>query len=691
MRVARKSLIAAIVVLLAISMVVTVQASEAVLPIALGDTVEGSLSEDIPRQPYNFSISSPTDVTITLTSDEFDAYLLLLDQAGQVVDEDDDGAGRLNAQIDASLAAGEYIIVATSLREYRTQGEFFATGAYTLSLTGEGGTGPDVPPPPPPPGDNAITYGQTVTGELTLEAPFQDWTFSGSAGDEVTISVVSQEFDTFLILFDDQEFEVAFDDDSGDGLNSTIGPFLLPLDGTYTIRVSSYDWEFLGIEAPGVYDLTLQSDGVVITPPPPPPGDNVIAIGETQTGTLSTQQPFADWTFTASEGDTVTIAVRSLDFDTYLLLFDDQEMELARDDDGGDGLNSRIGPFPIPADGTYTIRVTSYDWEVLGAEVGGNYELTVESAEIVPIVLGESVTGTIDSANLLDVYGFEGTAGQIITAELMTTGFATYMELIGPGGLRTFSNEGIIGPVVLPEDGTYTIVVTSFDTFEPEDYTLTVNAVEPVRVTYGEEIAANFDDSSILYYTFDGKTGDTVDVIVNSEGTVDTRLVLLGPNGDVLAADDDGGAGFDPEIRGFVLTENGTYSVSVRPYINGDNGDFTLTINEATPSLDEGPQVVRLSDKRSSGSVTFEGVAGETVTLQVRGLAAMPGEPRVVVTQEGETLAANSVGMVLRLSLEFVVPEDGRVNVTVMNSDGSPAILEFALVRSGGNGGSAGE
>jgi hypothetical protein len=106
--------------------------------------------------------------------------------------------------------------------------------------------------------------------------------------------------------------------------------------------------------------------------------------------------------------------------------------------------------------------------------------------------------------------------------------------------------------------------------------------------------------------------------------------------------------------------------------------------NNAIPSLDDSfTQVVRLSDKQGVGTVVFEGVAGETVLLSARVLTPTTSEPRVEVSQGGDILAANSIGQVSRLLMEFTVPDDGTVEVTVSDFDAESLIVEFSVERMG--------
>ncbi|MCU1237669.1 MAG: peptidase domain protein [Candidatus Solibacter sp.] len=83
---------------------------------------------------YQITLAADGPLDIRLDSSDFDAYLLLLDAKGAVVDEDDDSGGDTNARINAgaagasgALAAGTYTIVVKPFGDYTSHGK------YTLS------------------------------------------------------------------------------------------------------------------------------------------------------------------------------------------------------------------------------------------------------------------------------------------------------------------------------------------------------------------------------------------------------------------------------------------------------------------------------------------------------------------------------------------------------------------------------
>ena len=74
--------------------------------------------------------------------------------------------------------------------------------------------------------------------------------------------------------------------------------------------------------------------------------------------------------------NTYSIDLTSSDFDTYLRLEDTKGTFLSQNDDGGDGLNSRL-VFRPTQDGTYRIVVTSFRPKQIGV-----YQLTVRKSEL---------------------------------------------------------------------------------------------------------------------------------------------------------------------------------------------------------------------------------------------------------------------------------------------------------------------
>jgi hypothetical protein len=76
---------------------------------------------------YTLTLAADTQLDLRLNSTDFDAYLILLDAKGNLVDVDDDSGGGTNSRITDSLPAGTYYVVAKPFGDYTQH------GAYTLA------------------------------------------------------------------------------------------------------------------------------------------------------------------------------------------------------------------------------------------------------------------------------------------------------------------------------------------------------------------------------------------------------------------------------------------------------------------------------------------------------------------------------------------------------------------------------
>ncbi len=74
---------------------------------------------------YRLAVSTGADFEVSLKSGQFDAALVLMDQRGSVIDEDDDGAGNTDSVLRRKLEAGTYYVAVKASSGY-------VTGTYTL-------------------------------------------------------------------------------------------------------------------------------------------------------------------------------------------------------------------------------------------------------------------------------------------------------------------------------------------------------------------------------------------------------------------------------------------------------------------------------------------------------------------------------------------------------------------------------
>ncbi len=172
-------------------------------------------------------------------SGNLDPYLILTDSSGIVIAANDDipGSGSLDAAIEGLLIRQDGVYVLAAGRFGGAAGT--TTGAFVLTLesAAQSGLGTRF--------DAAISieYGAVIEGEITTDHSTLYYTFTGQAGDVVTIRMdrIGGALDPLLALTNARARELISDDDGGDGQNALIASFTLPADGEYTILATRYE------------------------------------------------------------------------------------------------------------------------------------------------------------------------------------------------------------------------------------------------------------------------------------------------------------------------------------------------------------------------------------------------------------------------------------------------------------------
>jgi hypothetical protein len=249
--------------------------------IRVGETVTGTLTSADSIFPdttyfdvYWFSPTPGREITIDLSSDEFDPMLIVgggdLDRS---IVNDDGGPGCGSRVVRAFPGRGPYRIRVNTTTEPHLQ-----TGRYSLSLT-EGAKpvqergNADCQPPRTAGGGGAesglpntsrsISVGQTQQGRITRDDVLlshdstyaQAWTIQGSAGTTVTIDLEADAFDAYLFLrgpgiSGGRDFQ---DADGGGNCNSRLTA-TFPQNGEYEIIVNTEDHY-----ATGTFSLSVTS------------------------------------------------------------------------------------------------------------------------------------------------------------------------------------------------------------------------------------------------------------------------------------------------------------------------------------------------------------------------------------------------------------------------------------------------
>ncbi len=216
--------------------------------ITLNSQVQGELTSQSNVLPdgsffnsYIFEGQAGQQIQIDMTSRDVDSYLILVgtDNSDFRLDDDDSG-GNLNARIVATLPAnGRYTILANSFGPEEE-------GSYTLRLSTVGGS-PSGSTAGSTSGSSGSTgsfilrrQGQLDTGDQLApdNTYYELHQFQGRAGQQVTITLESDEFDTYLAVLDPDRNSLASNNDAHPNTTNSQVVITLPQDGTYTIIVN---------------------------------------------------------------------------------------------------------------------------------------------------------------------------------------------------------------------------------------------------------------------------------------------------------------------------------------------------------------------------------------------------------------------------------------------------------------------
>lgn len=460
---------------------------------------------------YNIELNTGQTITVDLTSDEIDTYLIIFDPEGDQVDNDDyDPDISTNSRlVYHPSVSGTYDITVTSydvgeIGEYSlviSEGEI-ETAELDIALNAEYTINP---------GERLRETLDQNDNTLPSGEFYDTFAFTANEGDRLIIDMISEDFDTYLILHYPDGLQEDYDDYM-DSSNSHI-EIRLNQTGEYYLLTTSYS-----TGETGGYSLTMDygtssSTTTVeasppITPPPSTQGDYVRISEALNRGddTLSSGEYYDQYTFLGNRGDRINISLSSDDFDTYLMLIAPSGQQEENDDISDDNRNSAL-EITLDETGEYELYVTSYEEGETGA-----YDLTYPSSESSstdpnspqsdpqntenngttyitsqPGGNAESIQGrlspgdeTLSSGEYYDAYEVDVQQNAVLTIDLTSNEFDTYVIYFDPSGNQEDNDDGNASSnstdshldVVAREDGVAQIYVTSYEAGETGLYNL---------------------------------------------------------------------------------------------------------------------------------------------------------------------------------------------------------------------------
>ena len=365
--------------------------------IRVGQTVIGRLTttdqqfQDGSRYKlYDFVGNKGDTVAVDLTSDDFDANIVLADGSGNSLARNDDSGEVCNARLTYVLPQG------ATYRVYANSSAPAELGEFRLALArGRAATPADTVCRGFGKVAGMIQEGQTVTGTLAATDPefpgdstyFQRWILPVAPTQPFTVDLESADFDAYVLLTRGRGDKLVENDDGGGGCNARLvytatddHPLRIIVNtasrpprqtGRFTLRVTKGalptepkgNCRFSGAAGgTTVMPNRLVGGGATAAPTGPIP---TIRIGETVSGSLTSADSlypdnsyFKFYQFTTTAGRPITIDLASDEFDPVLIVRGADLDESIINDDGGPGCSARVSR-AFPGTGPYRLLVNS--------------------------------------------------------------------------------------------------------------------------------------------------------------------------------------------------------------------------------------------------------------------------------------------------------------------------------------------
>ena len=400
-----------------------------------------------------------------------------------------------------------------------------------------------------------------------------------------------------------------------------------------------------------------------------------LRIGSEIKGVLDGSDPastddyrFEDHLVSARAGQRLEAILRSSDFDSYLAIYDEAEIDgdpLATDDDGlGEGTDSRLR-FTPTENGRYILRART-----LSGLDGGAFTLALAERPPAPraprptgMRVGQTRSGALasgdpesDDGTRFDAFSVSLRAGQRVAVTLKSDDFDPVVS-VGRTAASGFSElasnddgggDGLNSYLVFTasDTGSYVVRASSLAVDGLGNYVLELaEGPAPLAaesIVIGDTLSGVLSSTDGLNdagqradgYRFSGLTGQRIQATMNAQ-TFDAYLELFGTVDGVttsLETDDDGadGEGTDARLT-YVLPSDGDYVIEARALGNEAEGAYSLSLAETAPEAPPTPLAfntaiqseitsadARDDEGRGFHAYSFAGVEGNRIQIVMR-------------------------------------------------------------------------
>jgi hypothetical protein len=209
------------------------------------------------------------------------------------------------------------------------------------------------------------------------------------------------------------------------------------------------------------------------------------------------------WELAGKAGESITIDMKSTDFDAVLYVVGAGLAETMHDDDGGGRCDARLevrfledGVYRVAATtasgrttGVYTIRASANPPAAPEISCGGTDPAVYGSLNVTGrATVGGTMSGSLNSGDQTtgdgknaEVWEITGEAGQTVTIRMESDAFDSYLVVVGPGLGAPLTDDDSGGglnselTVTFPQSGSFRIIATSAGSGATGAYRLSVS------------------------------------------------------------------------------------------------------------------------------------------------------------------------------------------------------------------------
>lgn len=465
----------------------------------------------------------------------------------------------------------------------------------------------------------AIAQEQLVSGSLTVAGSIREYTFGGTAGQQLYFDTLGTDQSQFNWRVRNPDGSLLFTDALMRDRDTTI----LPASGTYTLTVDGT------LNRTGSYQFQIRNVPATTSTP--------VTFGQAVGGALVPGE-IREFTFSGSAGmevflDMQTLTGTTAQFTSSLIAPNGTvfHTRLANSADNHDS-----GALTLNATGTWTVRLKTF------GDV--NFSLAVwqvPPVNVQTIGFRQVANGATEVPGERDEWRWQATAGQIMYIDFLSVNVRMDYTLRAPDGTLLNSASNLLERVldhqfVAPQTGTYSLVAKAQTTFSDlivysfQVWDVPANVPQPLLPN--QTIAGESVPGQVTTYVLPGTAGTEVLFDIQEDADGGLGFSLVAPNGATL---------LDRVTTGqlVALPQTGQYQVIVRRDLdtpgNEDNhGPYRFRIQEtASPetggldTLGTRFYVAFARQYRASGSqtppdlfLTITGDVDTSGTVQIPGL-----------------------------------------------------------------------